>query len=175
MSRSLALGPHVPADVTSGVNSREKLKQRDPLLAAILEQVYGDGDWRYPASAPRPFPQEAAGAKRRRIAAAGSVLGDGDAEAAAGSGGGGGCRGGNSSLQDLEHDNPIQPLLPNSGGLLSSSATARRGARRRGGSPAGVRSASGGGGSSKSRLASLPGRATRALARLVVCCVCLPL
>ncbi|GAB4819447.1 hypothetical protein N2152v2_006493 [Parachlorella kessleri] len=45
----------VRTDVTCGVNTREKLKQQDPELAAIMTTVYGDGPWRYPLTAPRPF------------------------------------------------------------------------------------------------------------------------
>ncbi|KAL4451787.1 hypothetical protein ABPG75_007449 [Micractinium tetrahymenae] len=164
----------VREDVTSGVNSRERVKQRDPLLAAILEQVYGDSDWRYPATAPRPFPREAASAKRPRTGAApaGGAAAEVEAEAAAGAGGttsGGGSRG---SLQ--VQDNPLQPLLPEGAGPSSSGTTARRGARWRGSSPARLRGSGAGGGSSKGRLTALPGRATRALARLMGCCLCLP-
>lgn len=154
------------------MNSRERVRQRDPLLAAILERVYGDGGWRYPDSAPRPFPREAA-AKRRHTAAA--AAGSGNGEAGGGSTGGSSTGGGSGGLPELAQDNPLQPLLPGGGALLSSGATARRGARRRGGSPAGLRGGGAAGGGSKGRLISLPGRATRALARLVVCCFCMPL
>ena len=46
-----------PADVTSGINTRQKLKERDPALAALMLCVYGDGSWRYPATAPQQWPQ----------------------------------------------------------------------------------------------------------------------
>lgn len=155
------------------MNSREKLKLRDPLLAAILERVYGDGDWRYPATAPRPFPREAAGAKRPRTETATSA-GVGGPEAVAGPAGGGSCSNGRASLQVLTEENPLQPLLPNGGGLSGIGATARRGARRRGSSPARLGGRGPDGGNGKGRLTALPGRATRALARLVACCLCLP-
>eukprot|EP00897_Mesotaenium_endlicherianum_P000990 jgi/Mesen1/10892/ME000935S10219 len=35
------------SDVNDGINTREKLRRHDPEIAALLEQVYGDGDWRY--------------------------------------------------------------------------------------------------------------------------------
>lgn len=43
------------ADVTSGMNTREKLRERDSKLAELMTLVYGEGKWRYPATAPRPF------------------------------------------------------------------------------------------------------------------------
>lgn len=39
-------------DVNSGVNSRRRLRKYDPQLAALLEQAYGDGPWRFPQTAP---------------------------------------------------------------------------------------------------------------------------
>jgi hypothetical protein len=42
-------------DVTSGINTREKLKRHDPRLASLLAAAYGDGPWRYPQTAPAPF------------------------------------------------------------------------------------------------------------------------
>lgn len=44
-------------DATSGVISRDLLKKKDPLMATILVAVWGDGDWRYPQTAPAPFKQ----------------------------------------------------------------------------------------------------------------------
>ncbi|KAI7837512.1 hypothetical protein COHA_008648 [Chlorella ohadii] len=46
----------VREDVTSGVNTRQKLRARDPALAALMLRVYGDGSWRYPATAPQQWP-----------------------------------------------------------------------------------------------------------------------
>lgn len=51
------LPPHGPADVTSGINTRRKLQARDPALAALMLRVYGDGSWRYSATAPQRWPQ----------------------------------------------------------------------------------------------------------------------
>jgi hypothetical protein len=42
----------IRTDVNSGINTRDKLKQHDPQLAALLEEVFGDGTWRYPHTAP---------------------------------------------------------------------------------------------------------------------------
>lgn len=47
--------PRPSADVNSGVNTRELLKQRDPPLAALLAEVYGDGPLRYGHFAAQPF------------------------------------------------------------------------------------------------------------------------
>lgn len=48
-------GKPCPADVTSGMTTREHVKARDPELAYLLIHVFGDGAWRYPYTAPRPF------------------------------------------------------------------------------------------------------------------------
>uniref|UniRef100_A0A7S0WVU0 von Hippel-Lindau disease tumour suppressor beta domain-containing protein n=1 Tax=Chlamydomonas leiostraca TaxID=1034604 RepID=A0A7S0WVU0_9CHLO len=45
----------IRTDVNSGVNSRDTLKRLDPGLAALMCRAYGDGPWRYPHDAPRPF------------------------------------------------------------------------------------------------------------------------
>ncbi|GIL51691.1 hypothetical protein Vafri_7630 [Volvox africanus] len=45
----------IRTDVTSGVNTREKLRQRDPGLAAMMTRAYGDGPWRYPCDSPGAF------------------------------------------------------------------------------------------------------------------------
>ncbi|GIM16741.1 hypothetical protein Vretimale_19340 [Volvox reticuliferus] len=45
----------IRTDVTSGVNTREKLRQRDPGLAAMMMRAYGDGSWRYPSDSPGIF------------------------------------------------------------------------------------------------------------------------
>lgn len=42
-------------DATDGVNTREKLKKRDPLMATIMVAVWGDNSWRYPQTAPAEF------------------------------------------------------------------------------------------------------------------------
>lgn len=44
-----------PADVNSGLNSREAIEYYDPPLAAILAWTFGRGSWRYPHSMPKPF------------------------------------------------------------------------------------------------------------------------
>lgn len=33
--------------LNDGINTREKLKSHDPELAQFLEEIYGNGDWRY--------------------------------------------------------------------------------------------------------------------------------
>lgn len=43
------------SDVNSGINTREKLKAHDPGFAELLAEVFGDGSWRYPQTAPAPF------------------------------------------------------------------------------------------------------------------------
>ncbi|MEW5301915.1 MAG: hypothetical protein WDW36_004739 [Sanguina aurantia] len=45
----------VREDVTDGVNTRGKLKARDPALAAALAAAYGDGPWRYTDDCPGTF------------------------------------------------------------------------------------------------------------------------
>ncbi|GMH39560.1 hypothetical protein BSKO_07458 [Bryopsis sp. KO-2023] len=42
-------------DVTSGINTREKLKAHDPLLASLMVEAYGDGSWRYQDDSPAKF------------------------------------------------------------------------------------------------------------------------
>ena len=41
------------ADVNDGMNTRDKVKAHDPLLATLLMQTYGDGPWRYTHTMPR--------------------------------------------------------------------------------------------------------------------------
>ncbi|MEW5317218.1 MAG: hypothetical protein WDW38_008537 [Sanguina aurantia] len=45
----------VREDVTDGVNTRCKLKARDPNLAAAMAAAYGDGPWRYTDDCPGTF------------------------------------------------------------------------------------------------------------------------
>ncbi|KAL3139134.1 hypothetical protein ABBQ32_005920 [Trebouxia sp. C0010 RCD-2024] len=45
----------VRTDVNDGVNTREKLKKHDPLLATLLMNAYGDGPWRYTHTMPREW------------------------------------------------------------------------------------------------------------------------
>ena len=45
----------VRQDATSGMTTREAVKKRDPVLADILTEVWGDGSWRYLSSAPGEF------------------------------------------------------------------------------------------------------------------------
>ncbi len=42
--------------MNSGICSRALLKQHDPQLASVLFKVFGDRDWRYPQTAPKPWP-----------------------------------------------------------------------------------------------------------------------
>ena len=72
--------PHGPADVTSGINTRRKLQARDPALAALMLRVYGDGSWRYPATAPQQWPQWRKEQQRRHAAKAASAAGSVAAE-----------------------------------------------------------------------------------------------
>jgi len=44
-------------DIHNDIDTREKLKQYDPDLAALLEEVYGDGNWRYIRPHDRPEPE----------------------------------------------------------------------------------------------------------------------
>lgn len=41
-------------DVNMGITTRAKLREMEPSLAAIMEEVYGDGDWRYLQTCPKP-------------------------------------------------------------------------------------------------------------------------
>ncbi|PNW85651.1 hypothetical protein CHLRE_03g196500v5 [Chlamydomonas reinhardtii] len=45
----------IRTDVTAGVNTREKLRARDPGLATMMVRAYGDGTWRYPQDSPGPL------------------------------------------------------------------------------------------------------------------------
>jgi hypothetical protein len=67
--------------VTSGINTRQKLRERDPRLAQLMTLAYGDGDWRYPHTAPRKFEpyEETSEEKRsRQTVPVLSVQADGD-------------------------------------------------------------------------------------------------
>lgn len=44
-------------DIHNDVDTREKLKKYDPTLASLLEEVYGDGNWRYIRPHDRPEPE----------------------------------------------------------------------------------------------------------------------
>ena len=37
----------IRTDVNGGVNTREALRTKDPQLSALLQEVFGDGPWRY--------------------------------------------------------------------------------------------------------------------------------
>jgi hypothetical protein len=52
-------------DVTDGIRTRALLRAHDPRLARILKAAYGDGAWRYPHTAPKPFQEHAGAAKSR--------------------------------------------------------------------------------------------------------------
>lgn len=45
----------IRTDVNSGINTRQKLRKHDPQLAALLQQAFGDGEWRYLSTAPADF------------------------------------------------------------------------------------------------------------------------
>ena len=171
--------PRVPADVTSGVNTREKLKERDPRLAGLLSKVYGDGPWRYPATAPGKFEPWACR----------SSDGSGGEAAASGAGSGKRQRSSRGSSKQapvaaapattqqheqesqqqqprqvpvlVEHQSITEPLLHGGGGSGLGGVSRRR----RAGSP----SRRGGGGAGGS-LGVVPRRITRAFARLTGCC-----
>ena len=44
------------ADVNSGICSRALLKEHDPQLASVLFKTFGDRAWKYPQTAPKPWP-----------------------------------------------------------------------------------------------------------------------
>ena len=153
---TVAVAPRCPtADVTSGVNTREEVKGKDPRLAALLAAVYGDGPWRYPQTAPRPFARESCAAAAAAAAAA-------EALSSKRQRGGAGWLAG--EVPVLVEDNPMQPLLAGADG---GGGASRHGMRRRGASPRRRERASSRGG----KLSSVPRRITRALARLAGCCL----
>jgi hypothetical protein len=41
-------------DVNMGITTRDQLRELEPNLAPIMEEVYGDGDWRYRQDCPNP-------------------------------------------------------------------------------------------------------------------------
>lgn len=41
--------------MNDGNNTREKVKEHDPLLATLLMHTYGDGPWRYTHTMPRDW------------------------------------------------------------------------------------------------------------------------
>ena len=43
------------ADVNNGINTRPKLRRHDPQLAGLLEQAFGDREWRYQDTSPAKF------------------------------------------------------------------------------------------------------------------------
>jgi len=45
----------VRQDVTAGITTRAELRRRDPQLAAVMEEVWGNGSWKYPDTAPKKF------------------------------------------------------------------------------------------------------------------------
>ncbi|KAK9855747.1 hypothetical protein WJX84_009961 [Apatococcus fuscideae] len=62
----------VRTDVNSGINTRQKVKQHDASIAALLQQMYGDSPWRYwhdcPVSFPSPAQQESPPARAAILA-----------------------------------------------------------------------------------------------------------
>ncbi len=44
------------ADVNTGICTRALVKQHDPQLASVLFKLFGDREWRYPQTAPKPWP-----------------------------------------------------------------------------------------------------------------------
>lgn len=146
--------PLRPADVTSGVNTREKLRERDSKLAELMTLVYGESDWRYPATAPRPFApyEETSREKRQRLRAQQA---------------GAGCTAKQPSVQVL--------VVPASGEVAdavlagSGGASFTRRSRRREGKPTGQCSQHGG--APGGRLSPVSRRITRAFSRLAGCCL----
>jgi hypothetical protein len=45
---------HKDANVHSGIWNRDQLRRYDPRLAALLQGVYGDGEWRYVKTTNQP-------------------------------------------------------------------------------------------------------------------------
>lgn len=160
------------ADVTSGVNTREKLKARDPRLASVLAAVYCDGSWRYPASAPRPFSKRAPqGALETQQAQRQQQQKQQQ---------GGGAHFIEVLVEAEEHDQQLSPLLPDSGTPLSDSVTPVAGSLgRRGGRHAAASPTHRTAGKRKGRgpLSRARRRFMRAVSRVAgACfgCVCLP-
>jgi hypothetical protein len=58
----------VRTDATAGMTTRAAVKTRDPRLAAVLEAVWGDGEWRFLDTAPGRFTPFKKKANRRWIA-----------------------------------------------------------------------------------------------------------
>jgi len=42
----------VRTDVNNGIRTRSDVKKRDPKIASLLTQIYGDGSWRYTQDCP---------------------------------------------------------------------------------------------------------------------------
>jgi hypothetical protein len=42
----------VRTDVNNGIRTRADIKKRDPKMASLLTQIYGDGSWRYTQDCP---------------------------------------------------------------------------------------------------------------------------
>lgn len=42
-------------DVNNGIITRAQLRFEHPGLASLMEEVYGDGDWRYTHTCPKPW------------------------------------------------------------------------------------------------------------------------
>lgn len=148
--------------MTSGVNTRHKLQERDPKLAELMTLVYGDGDWRYPQTAPHKFaPCEESSERQHGQQAESSRSGAGAAMQ-------------RPMVQVVVL--PAEGEMGRSGEMLNpllalgapGSGVATRRTRRGAGSPARQSSGSGGGGS---KLAAVPRRITRAFARLAGCCL----
>jgi hypothetical protein len=166
------------ADVTSGVNTREKLKRKDPELASILATVFGDGPWRYPLTAPQPFgpcsPPPAAPRSSPLACMQAAAAGAGAAQ-------GGGTRAAGGAGPARTPDRPVHRAMRSGGGAkdleggmgleLESVVTVmvepmrREGKAGRGG---------GGGGDAAPRLvaAACRGWCWRLAGRLASCCRC---
>ncbi|MEW5298967.1 MAG: hypothetical protein WDW36_002032 [Sanguina aurantia] len=60
----------VRTDVNGGVCSRDKLRATDPGLCTVMEQMFGDGTWRYPLTCPQPLRMPSTQDRRDRMAEA---------------------------------------------------------------------------------------------------------
>jgi hypothetical protein len=45
----------VRQDVNAGIRTRAELKSKDPVLACLMQEVFGDDEWRYQHDCPKPL------------------------------------------------------------------------------------------------------------------------
>ena len=158
------------------------MKARDPRLAGLLSQVYGDGDWRFPATAPGKFdPWASSHSGDEAAAAAVSGVGgskrqrrsrDDSKQATAAAAVAPQAAAAAPQQQREQEEKPLQvPVLMEQPALTQPLLKGRGGSgvggvsrRRRAGSPGRQ------GGAGGSKLGAVPRRITRAFALLTGCC-----